>query len=59
MCWTWIHSFPRFPPVSEQAPIGTTVGAIMAAAVNQTIVYSIVDGNEEGGCGISCVDLIG
>ncbi|KAJ3608412.1 hypothetical protein NHX12_025459, partial [Muraenolepis orangiensis] len=37
----------RFPPVSEQAPVGTTLGAIMAAAVNQTIVYSIVEGNEE------------
>uniref|UniRef100_A0A8C5A0C1 Cadherin domain-containing protein n=1 Tax=Gadus morhua TaxID=8049 RepID=A0A8C5A0C1_GADMO len=38
----------RFPPVSEQAPVGTDVGAILAAAVNQTIVYSIVEGNDEG-----------
>ncbi|KAJ8396031.1 hypothetical protein AAFF_G00025630 [Aldrovandia affinis] len=36
----------RFPPVSEYAKVGNVVGAIMAAAVNQTIVYSIVDGNE-------------
>ncbi|XP_039627581.1 protocadherin-15b isoform X1 [Polypterus senegalus] len=36
----------RPPPVSENAPIGTTVGSILAAAINQTIVYSIVDGNE-------------
>ncbi|CAK6979421.1 LOW QUALITY PROTEIN: protocadherin-15-like, partial [Scomber scombrus] len=38
----------RFPPVSEEAAIGTPVGVIMAAAVNQTIVYSIVEGNEGG-----------
>ena len=43
-----IHYFPRFPAVSEQAPVGTDVGAILAAAVNQTIVYSIVEGNDEG-----------
>ncbi|XP_037546821.1 protocadherin-15 [Nematolebias whitei] len=36
----------RFPPVSEEAAIGTLVGVIMAAAVNQTIVYSIVEGND-------------
>ncbi|XP_078793598.1 protocadherin-15 isoform X3 [Oryzias latipes] len=36
----------RFPPVSEEAAVGTLVGAIKAAAVNQTIVYSIVDGNQ-------------
>uniref|UniRef100_A0A1A8G0A5 Protocadherin 15b n=2 Tax=Nothobranchius korthausae TaxID=1143690 RepID=A0A1A8G0A5_9TELE len=35
----------RFPPVSEEAAVGTLVGVIMAAAVNQTIVYSIVGGN--------------
>uniref|UniRef100_A0A8C6P6I9 Protocadherin related 15 n=1 Tax=Nothobranchius furzeri TaxID=105023 RepID=A0A8C6P6I9_NOTFU len=34
-----------FPPVSEEAAVGTLVGVIMAAAVNQTIVYSIVGGN--------------
>uniref|UniRef100_A0A3P9JH56 Protocadherin-15 n=1 Tax=Oryzias latipes TaxID=8090 RepID=A0A3P9JH56_ORYLA len=36
----------RFPPVSEEAAVGTLVGAIKAAAVNQTMVYSIVDGNQ-------------
>lgn len=41
-------SSPRFPPVSEDAALGTPVGAIMAAAVNQTIVYSIIEGNEGG-----------
>lgn len=39
-------SISRFPPVSEEAAVGTLVGAIKAAAVNQTIVYSIVDGNQ-------------
>nr|XP_057918204.1 protocadherin-15-like [Doryrhamphus excisus] len=38
----------RFPPVSEEAPVGTPVGVILAAAVNQTIVYSIIEGNEGG-----------
>ncbi|XP_078135215.1 protocadherin-15b [Sander vitreus] len=38
----------RFPLVSEEAPVGTPVGAIMAAAVNQTIVYSIIEGNQGG-----------
>lgn len=38
----------RFPPVSELAPIGTSVGTILAAAINQTIFYSIVAGNELG-----------
>ncbi|XP_070697241.1 protocadherin-15-like [Pempheris klunzingeri] len=38
----------RFPPVSELAPIGTPVGSILAAAINQTIFYSIVAGNEDG-----------
>ncbi|XP_025753395.1 protocadherin-15 isoform X8 [Oreochromis niloticus] len=37
-----------FPPVSELAPIGTSVGIILAAAINQTIFYSIVAGNERG-----------
>ncbi|XP_041939865.1 protocadherin-15-like [Alosa sapidissima] len=37
-----------FPPVSENAPIGKVVGVILAAAVNQTIIYSIVEGNEGG-----------
>ncbi|KAM6951588.1 LOW QUALITY PROTEIN: protocadherin-15b [Aplochiton taeniatus] len=38
----------RFPPVSENAPVGTAVGVILAAAVNQSIIYSIVEGNEGG-----------
>nr|XP_019938424.1 PREDICTED: protocadherin-15-like [Paralichthys olivaceus] len=38
----------RFPPVSEEADVGTPVGVIVAAAVNQTIVYSIIEGNEGG-----------
>ncbi|KAM9774240.1 protocadherin-15b isoform 2-T2 [Syngnathus typhle] len=38
----------RFAPVSEEAAVGTAVGVILAAAVNQTIVYSIVEGNEGG-----------
>uniref|UniRef100_A0A8C7JJ95 Protocadherin-related 15b n=1 Tax=Oncorhynchus kisutch TaxID=8019 RepID=A0A8C7JJ95_ONCKI len=38
----------RFPPVSEKAKVGKLVGVILAAAVNQTIVYSIAEGNEEG-----------
>ncbi|XP_040924588.1 protocadherin-15-like isoform X6 [Betta splendens] len=43
----------RFPPVSEQAAVGTLVGAIVAAAVNQTIVYSIIEGNEGGVFGLN------
>ncbi|XP_063339106.1 protocadherin-15-like [Pelmatolapia mariae] len=38
----------RFLPVSEEAAVGTPVGVILAAAVNQTIVYSIIEGNEGG-----------
>uniref|UniRef100_A0A6Q2Z3B3 Cadherin domain-containing protein n=1 Tax=Esox lucius TaxID=8010 RepID=A0A6Q2Z3B3_ESOLU len=38
----------RFPPVSEKAAVGKVVGVILAAAVNQTIIYTIVEGNEEG-----------
>ncbi|XP_052466883.1 protocadherin-15-like [Carassius gibelio] len=38
----------RFPPVSENAPVGTVAGIILAAAINQTIVYSIIEGNEDG-----------
>ncbi|XP_054030744.1 protocadherin-15 [Dryobates pubescens] len=38
----------RPPPVSESAPKGTVVVVVTAAALNQTIVYSIVAGNEEG-----------
>lgn len=34
--------------MSEEAEVGTLVGTIMAAAVNQTIIYSIVEGNEGG-----------
>uniref|UniRef100_A0A4W6E7D7 Protocadherin-15 n=1 Tax=Lates calcarifer TaxID=8187 RepID=A0A4W6E7D7_LATCA len=37
-----------FAPVSEEAAVGTPVGVIMAAAVNQTIVYSIIEGNKGG-----------
>uniref|UniRef100_A0A3Q1HRH3 Protocadherin-15 n=1 Tax=Anabas testudineus TaxID=64144 RepID=A0A3Q1HRH3_ANATE len=37
-----------FSPVSELASIGTPVGTIFAAAINQTIFYSIVAGNERG-----------
>uniref|UniRef100_A0A8C2H9B2 Protocadherin-15 n=1 Tax=Cyprinus carpio TaxID=7962 RepID=A0A8C2H9B2_CYPCA len=36
----------RFSPVSENAPVGTVAGVILAAAINQTIVYSIIEGNE-------------
>ncbi|XP_073684941.1 protocadherin-15b [Garra rufa] len=38
----------RFTPVSENAPVGTVAGVILAAAINQTIVYSIIEGNEGG-----------
>uniref|UniRef100_A0A803VJH8 Protocadherin-15 n=1 Tax=Ficedula albicollis TaxID=59894 RepID=A0A803VJH8_FICAL len=37
----------RPPPVSESAPRGTVVTVVTAAALNQTVVYSIVSGNEE------------
>uniref|UniRef100_A0A8C6EWQ3 Protocadherin-15 n=1 Tax=Marmota marmota marmota TaxID=9994 RepID=A0A8C6EWQ3_MARMA len=43
----------RPPPVSELAARGTTVGVISAAAINQSIVYSIVSGNEEDKFGIN------
>ncbi|XP_062071083.1 protocadherin-15 isoform X8 [Lepus europaeus] len=43
----------RPPPVSELATRGTTVGVIAAAAINQSIVYSIVSGNEEDKFGIN------
>uniref|UniRef100_A0A8C2H0J2 Protocadherin-15 n=1 Tax=Cyprinus carpio TaxID=7962 RepID=A0A8C2H0J2_CYPCA len=36
------------PPVSESTPVGTPVGMILAAAVNTTVFYSIVSGNEGG-----------
>uniref|UniRef100_A0A673U2S3 Protocadherin related 15 n=1 Tax=Suricata suricatta TaxID=37032 RepID=A0A673U2S3_SURSU len=42
----------RPPPVSELAAPGTMVGVISAAAINQSIVYSIVAGNEDGMFGI-------
>ncbi|EPQ13759.1 Protocadherin-15 [Myotis brandtii] len=45
----------RPPPVSELAARGTAVGVISAAAINQSIVYSIVSGNEEGKFGINNV----
>ncbi|XP_046709848.1 protocadherin-15b [Silurus meridionalis] len=38
----------RFPPVSENAPVGRVVGVILASAINQSIVYSITEGNEGG-----------
>ncbi|XP_077206525.1 protocadherin-15 isoform X5 [Paroedura picta] len=38
----------RPPPVSEGASKGTPVVVITAAALNQTIIYSIVSGNEDG-----------
>ncbi|XP_064924246.1 protocadherin-15 isoform X5 [Columba livia] len=43
----------RPPPVSESAPKGTVVAVVTAAALNQTIVYSIVSGNEEDVFGIN------
>lgn len=36
--------------MSEGAPKGTVVAVVTAAALNQTVVYSIVAGNEEGEC---------
>lgn len=39
--------------MSEEAAVGTLVGVIVAAAVNQTIVYSIVEGNDGGECVLS------
>uniref|UniRef100_A0AAY4D0M4 Protocadherin-15 n=1 Tax=Denticeps clupeoides TaxID=299321 RepID=A0AAY4D0M4_9TELE len=38
----------RFSPVSENAPVGTAVGVIRATAVNQSIVYCIMEGNDGG-----------
>ncbi|KAM4598964.1 protocadherin-15-like [Fundulus diaphanus] len=38
----------RFPPVKELLPVGTAVGTILAAAMNQAIFYSIVGGNALG-----------
>uniref|UniRef100_A0A8C2HVE7 Protocadherin-related 15a n=1 Tax=Cyprinus carpio TaxID=7962 RepID=A0A8C2HVE7_CYPCA len=40
--------FCRFSPVSENAPVRTPVGMILAAAVNTTVFYSIVSGSEGG-----------
>ncbi|XP_043993270.1 protocadherin-15a isoform X2 [Gambusia affinis] len=37
-----------FLPVKEQSPVGTAVGTILAAAMNQSIFYSIVGGNQLG-----------
>lgn len=34
--------------MSENAPKGTVVVAVTAAALNQTIIYSIVSGNADG-----------
>ncbi|KAL0984119.1 hypothetical protein UPYG_G00137360 [Umbra pygmaea] len=42
----------RFPAVSENAGVGKVVGVILAAAVNQSILYTIVEGNEDGVFGI-------
>ncbi|XP_053731192.1 protocadherin-15-like [Synchiropus splendidus] len=38
----------RFSSISELAPLGTPVGTVLAAAINQTIFYSIVGGNDLG-----------
>ncbi|XP_032890362.1 protocadherin-15, partial [Amblyraja radiata] len=38
----------RPPPVSEKAPVGTVVETVLAAAINQTVVYSIIAGNDAG-----------
>ncbi|XP_026133814.1 protocadherin-15-like isoform X3 [Carassius auratus] len=38
----------RFSPVSENAPVRTPVGMILATAVNTTVFYSIVSGSEGG-----------
>ncbi|KAG8435552.1 hypothetical protein GDO86_013476 [Hymenochirus boettgeri] len=38
----------RPPPVSESVPYGYIVTVVTAAALNQTIVYSIVSGNDKG-----------
>ncbi|XP_059804084.1 protocadherin-15b [Hypanus sabinus] len=38
----------RPPPVSERAPVGTVVETVIAAAINQTVVYSIIAGNDAG-----------
>ncbi|XP_028823418.1 protocadherin-15-like isoform X3 [Denticeps clupeoides] len=38
----------RFPPVSETAPVGFAVGIILATAINTTVFYSIVGGNDDG-----------
>lgn len=43
-----LYCISRFDPVRELVPIGTPVGTIFAAALNQTIFYSIVGGNELG-----------
>ncbi|XP_041426132.1 protocadherin-15-like [Xenopus laevis] len=38
----------RPPPVSELALLGSVVTVVTAAVLNQTIVYSIVSGNDQG-----------
>ncbi|TRY94260.1 hypothetical protein DNTS_025329 [Danionella cerebrum] len=43
-----LKSSARFAPVSEKAAVGTVAGVILAAAINQTIIYSIIEGNEGG-----------
>ncbi|CAH2322185.1 Protocadherin-15 [Pelobates cultripes] len=43
-----ISYISRPSPVSEAAPFGTAVTVVTAAALNQTIVYSIVSGNDQG-----------
>lgn len=48
----------RFSPVSENAPVGTVTGVILAAAINQTIVYSIIEGNEGGEHRICIICLV-
>ncbi|XP_069755500.1 protocadherin-15b [Narcine bancroftii] len=38
----------RPPSVSERAPVGTVVETVTAAAINQTVIYSIIAGNDAG-----------
>uniref|UniRef100_A0A673FMH2 Cadherin domain-containing protein n=1 Tax=Sinocyclocheilus rhinocerous TaxID=307959 RepID=A0A673FMH2_9TELE len=47
----------RFSPVSENAPVGMVAGVILAAAINQTIVYSIIEGNEGGNTAKVFIDV--
>lgn len=44
----FVWCLSRFLPVKELSPVGTAVGTILAAAMNQSIFYSIVGGNQLG-----------